>query len=129
MRSKAPLMLIELTVMLLVLALAAGLCLQVFLWADRKAEESIRQDTAMVQLQNAAEVLKHSGGDYAAAAQELGGSWDGRMLCLRQDEILVQIRPEQKDTALLGGAVLEAFFENVVIARLQVCWQEVEHGK
>ncbi len=129
MRSKAPLMLMELTVMLLVLALAAALCLQAFLWADTKAKETVNQDTAARYLQNAAEVLKNCGGDYTAAADELEGSWDGEMLRLKKGELLILVHPEERGVPLLGGAVLEALWAEKVIAQLRVSWQEVDYGK
>lgn len=128
MRSRAPLMLMELTLMLLVLALVAGLCLQAFLWADRSAGEMVSKDAAMVHLQNVAQVLRHCGGDYAAAARVLDGSWDGHTWHVDYGNIRVLVRPEEMDTAFLGGAVLEALCGEAVIADLHISWQEVDHG-
>lgn len=58
MRSKAPLILMEQLVMVLVFALAAALCLQAFVFADRTSRTNEARDRAMVEAQNAAEMLK-----------------------------------------------------------------------
>ncbi len=76
-RSRAPLALMELTVMLLVFALAAALCLQAFVASSRQAAQSQARDTAVRLAQTAAETLKAAGGTEAeaeaAAAERLGG--------------------------------------------------------
>ena len=66
-RSRAPLALMELTVMLLVFALAAALCLQAFVVSSRQAAQSQARDTAVRLAQTAAETLKAAGGTEAEA--------------------------------------------------------------
>lgn len=61
MRSKAPLMLMEQMVMLLVFALAAALCLQAFVKADAISRESEARDHAVLLCQSVAEQIKESG--------------------------------------------------------------------
>ena len=73
MRSKAPLVLMEQLVMVLVFALAAALCVQVFVLSDQTSRSYEARDRAVVAAQNAAEQLKGCGGDYAAAAERCGG--------------------------------------------------------
>lgn len=125
MKNKTPLAMIELTVMLLVLALAAALCLRAFAWADRRSEENSCRDTAVVELQSAAECLRHCGGDFEAAVSLYGGAWDGS--CWRIDCGAFEIRaiPRASGQQYLGSAVLEAEYQGRVLASLQVCWQEV----
>ena len=76
-RSRAPLALMELTVMLLVFALAAALCLQAFVASSRQAARSQARDNAVRRAQTAAETLKAVGGTEteaeASAAERLGG--------------------------------------------------------
>lgn len=60
MKSKAPLMLMEQMVMLLVFALAAALCLRAFVKADGISEQSEARDHAVVLCQNMAETIKDS---------------------------------------------------------------------
>lgn len=66
MRSKAPLALMEQAVMILVFALAAALCLRVFVWSDRAGKRLTAVDRAVVQVQNMAETLKRTGGERGA---------------------------------------------------------------
>lgn len=129
MRSKAPLALIELTVMLLVLALAAGVCLQAFQWADSRSLETRQKDTALVQLQSAAEVLKQCGGNFEAAARSHGGTWDGQCWVINGEGMTLRATPRQAGQALLGSALLQAYSEDALLLELTVCWQEVAHGE
>lgn len=70
-RSKAPLAMMEQMVMLLVFALAAALCLQAFVKSDGLSKRGESRDRAAVLCQNAAEVLRSTGGDFGAAAEKL----------------------------------------------------------
>ena len=72
MRSKAPLLLMEQMVMLLVFALAAALCLQAFVKSDELSRRSEARDRAVTLCQNAAEAVRHSGGNFNEAAETLG---------------------------------------------------------
>ena len=113
MKSKAPLALIELLIMLMVFSLAAAWCLQAFSLADRISRRSAARDSAAVQAQNAAELLQHFDGDYAAA-DHCGGSWDGETLRISFDSrwnvtasdavYLVEVLPVETDSPFLGKA-------------------------
>ena len=72
MRSKAPLALMEQVVMVLVFALAAALCLQVFVVSNRMSERNKDIDRAVLLAQNTAETLKACGG-VEEAAEVMGG--------------------------------------------------------
>lgn len=63
MRSKAPLVLMEQIVMLLVFALAAAICLQAFVKSDQLSQASAARDQAVIMAQNTAEQLKSLGAD------------------------------------------------------------------
>ena len=73
MRSKTPLTLIEMLIMVAVFSVASALCLKAFLWADNTSSDSVLNQRAMIAAQNAAETVKSCGGDYAKAAGILGG--------------------------------------------------------
>ena len=77
-RSKTPLVLMEQLVMVLVFALAAALCVQVFVLADRTSRLGEARDRALLEAQNTAEALKAGDADYftarSAAAGEAGWS-------------------------------------------------------
>lgn len=96
MKSKAPLALMEQLIMVLVFALAAALCVQVFVLSDRMSRQNEARDRAVVEAQNAAETLKSCRGDYAAAARRLGGTWNGLLWGLSYDA----------DWQVLGGGEL-----------------------
>lgn len=89
MRSKAPLILMEQMVMLLVFALAAALCLQAFVKSDALSGRSEARDKAAVLCQNAAETVRHCGGSaqnaLSKAAEELGAAYSGEFVTLSLD--------------------------------------------
>lgn len=76
-RDKTPLLLMEQLVTLLVFALAAALCLQAFVTADRRSRTMENKDRAAVLCQNAAEILRQNGGDLAAALGQVTGQQPG----------------------------------------------------
>ncbi len=134
MKHKTSLVLIEQAVMLLILAVAAALCLRVFAWSDTRATENHSKDQALLQLQSAAEVLKDHHGDFAAAAQAHGGSVHNDTWQIAFDSTWTQtnaaqaylLRAVRQDTdAYLGSARLEITDDNgVLLEALTVCWQE-----
>lgn len=90
MKSKAPLALIEQTVMALVFALAAALCVHAFVKADRISAESEERSRAALVAQDAAELIRYSGGDMGHALSQagelLGGNYEQGMLYIDYDE-------------------------------------------
>ena len=136
MKNRSTLMLLELVIMLLVFLLAAALCLRAFAWADTRSAEGSREDMALLQAQNAAEVLKSANGDFAAAAKLLGGQWDGTIWCLQFDEnwepasqggaFTLQAQQTENDKDYLGSALLRILDkQGNTLAQLGICWQEV----
>lgn len=137
MKGKTSLTLIEQAIMLLVLALAAALCLRAFVWADTYSKENSHRDRAMTQLQNAAEVLKANHGDLSAAAETLGGQaeegvwtifWDENWVQSQSpDAFRLQATPQDSETNFLGRALLELRQQDgTVLGSLQIAWQEVQ---
>lgn len=122
--------------MLLVFALAAALCLQAFSWAHRCSVEEGHKDQALLQLQNAAEVLKQYRGDLEAAAQHFGGTADAGRWTVAFDEnweqteaapaFVLTVVPQPCETDYLGEALLEVTGQDgTQLAALRVRWQEV----
>ena len=74
MKSKAPLSLMEQLIMLLVFALAAALCLQVFVLSGRVSRSCETKSQAVAAVQSAAEITKACKGDPEQLEQFLGGS-------------------------------------------------------
>ncbi len=136
MKHKAPLALMELLIMLLVFALAAGLCLQAFSTAKQVSLENTRRDCAVLQAQNAAELLKYYHGDFSAAAEHYGGSYDGSGWSIYYDEnwqmvpeqnsYLLLVEPQESGTASLGQAALTVHDrDGQLLFSLSFAWQEV----
>lgn len=125
MKNKAALTLMELSVMVLVLAICGGLCLSAFAWADTASREDASRQEALLTLQNAAEALKHTEGDVQKAA-EIFGTWEDGWKA-EGFEIIAERIPT--DLAFLGSARLEVWLDGTSLGSLTVCWQEVSYGE
>lgn len=112
MRSKTSLFLIELLVMVLIFALCAALCLQIFVRAEQISLETARRDDALLLARNAAELFR-SGSSAEEIAQTLSG------------EYTVQIEPLQTEVSGLQKARITVFFEDVPLFVLVTGRQEV----
>lgn len=139
MKNKAPLALMEQIVMLLVFALAAGLCLQMFVFASRISHRCEARDRAALTVQNAAEVWKMSGGDAQVCAKLLGGQADGDAWQISYDDAwtetsgeaayTVSVTPIQTEQPLLGCADISAeTADGDCLFRVTVSWQEGADG-
>lgn len=140
MKNKAPLALMEQMVMLLVFALAAALCLQVFVLSDWISLCCEARDHAVTAVQNTAEILKSYAGDTEACEALLGGTgddslWqigydsDWRQVPPEQAEYQILVTPVQTDSPLLGAAAVSAqTAEGDLLFQVTVSWQEVAHG-
>jgi len=138
MRSKAPLALMEQLIMVLVFALAAALCLQMFALSDRISREKEDQDRMVLLAQNAAEVIKHAGGDMLHVEQALiahfGGQVQQQLWCVCCDENLNETTGETavyrlyaqgqpSDTEGLNQALVWVTNSRHELFTLTVCWQ------
>ncbi len=140
MRSKAPLALMEQMIMLLVFALAAALCLQSFAKSDRMSERAEERDRALTVCQSAAEVIRHTGGDFTAAAKKLDAAWwDADGLTVDYDQswesnassVKYVLGISRVETGVPGLGRAEIWLYNEAaepreeLIRFQVAWQEV----
>ena len=145
MRSKAPLLLMEQMVMLLVFALAAALCLQAFVKSDSLSERSERRDRAVTAAQTAAETVRHCKGDLAQAAALLGAEQPENSEALlvaydrdwniAQDTMRYHLGVVLEDSGIdgLGRAEIwvrdeSAEEQEAELVRFEVCWQEEVGG-
>lgn len=85
-RSKTPLFLMELIIMLLVFAISAAVCLQVFAGAKRISAESQQLDFACMEAQKAAEYWKASYGDLEKTAEHMGAVAEGNSFSVYYEE-------------------------------------------
>lgn len=153
MRSKAPLTLMEQVMMVLVFALAAALCIQVFVFSGQTSRRNEARDRAVLEVQNAAETLKavgEVGGDMGyvleAAAQQMGGEVSQGLLWLDYDQnwqpvygedaarngvyrLTAQGIPAEVDGLYKAIVMVDADKGEDVLFQLEVVWQaEVSHG-
>ena len=126
MKNRASFVLMEQLVMILVVALAAVICLRAFLWSDQTSRKLAQRDEAVILCQNAAETLK-SCADVAATAEILGAEWEEDAWVIHAGEIDLEIAEtehlipglEQASVCAIHGQSEELLFS------LTVAWQEV----
>ena len=142
MKNKAPLALMEQLVMTLVFALAAAVCLQVFVFSAQMSRRNEIMDRAVLAAQSAAETVKHTRGDFQQAAQLSGGSWDRTSWSLpflktgqpaehnRDADFCLSISTVDSGHPLLGMAEITAeTADGQVLFVIPTAWQEVDvHG-
>ena len=125
MKNKTPLVFMELLVMVLVFALAAALCLNCFVYADRLSRETAARDQAAFLAQNTAETLKSCRGNLAEAAELLGGTVRDDLLTVTDGVFSVEARKQPSPNLLLGQADIQVLHSETPVFSLAVCWQEV----
>lgn len=124
MKSKAPLVMMEQLIMLLVFALAAALCLQAFVLADSQSKTTSRRDSAILEVQRTAETIKYCGGDMEKAAGILGADLDEGTLSLGCEDCSIYARSEDSGTNFLGSARVWAEDEKgQELLAVSVAWQ------
>lgn len=150
-REKAPLVLMEQLAMLLVFALAAAVCLRLFVASDQLSRQLQDQDNAAALCQSTAEALRHNGGDIPAALSEVSGADAGQREGfgyfvsygpdwsefvpngIRSASYTLRARALDSGVPGLGKAEVEAYRwqngEMQSLFRLETAWQEVMgHG-
>ena len=83
--SKAPLVLMEQVIMVLVFALVSAVCIQAFALARTTSLRMTERDHAMKVRQTLAETVKACVGDPEAVCKEIGGGIDGEQLFFYYD--------------------------------------------
>lgn len=143
MRSKAPLALMEQAVMILVFALAAVLCLRMFVWSDTASERGADRDMAVLRVQSAAELIKSEGKSgfgeeeaLKAVSSLLGGSYtdgEGFTVGYGSDwnaaegdaEYVLKASPKNSETKGLAEAVVGVYgTDGEALFEITVAWQK-----
>ena len=84
-RSKSLMLLLEITVMILIFAFCAAVCLSLFASARRISKEADEATSAAMWAQSTAEVYKSAGGDLQRTAALIGATASGDTLELGLD--------------------------------------------
>ena len=111
----------ELLVMIAVFALVAAVCVQAFVYADRLSRTQTAKAQGALIMQNAAELLKSTGGDYEAVAKALENF-------PMEEHCKVEITPLSDSDPYLASAEVRFFYQNEMLLEITVAWQEVSHG-
>lgn len=117
MKNRTSLVLMEQLMMVLVFALAAALCLSVFVKADEISRDIAYRDEAVLIAQNAAEVLKATSGDVQKVTALLGPA-------AAQKGLRLVIKERDPGVPLLGKAEIRVYLEEEELFNLQTGWQE-----
>lgn len=137
MKSKAPLVLMEQIIMLLVFALAAAICLQAFIKADALSSASANRDKAVILAQSTAELIRSNDGDLAKAAEQLAATCEQGLLQQTYDKnwqpsaaanpaFTLQAHIMPNTAPGVGSAkVLVLDEQQQTIFELDIAWQEV----
>ncbi len=132
MNRRQTLILMEITVMLLVLILVAGLSIKAFVWADTQTKMSRAKDNASICLQTVAEYLKVQKGSLENIP---GIRWENGVLLVDYDDqwktmsgegaYTLEVTFKETDLPQLGQALLQVHTRaGVLLETLEVCWQE-----
>lgn len=137
MKNKAPLSLMEQLIMLLVFALSAALCLQIYVLSGQISRSCEARGQAATAVQNTAESVKFCKGDITRYPQLLGGTGNAGSWQIGYDENWEAVSPEAApyrvliaplDISLptLGQATVSALTETGdELFSVTVSWQEV----
>ena len=140
MKNKAPLSLMEQLIMLLIFALAAALCLQIFVLSDQISRRCEAQSHAVTNVQNVAEAMKAYKGDLSryspyitptetSVPMQLGFDAQWQETNPEQAFYRIVISPQNPKIPGLGQAEISARTEkDDELFCITVCWQEVACG-
>ena len=125
MKNKTILPLLEQMIMILIFALAAAFCLQGFAAASRISKRQAVLTEAVVDVQNTAEILKSSHGDYELAADLLQGVWVDDQLQIQTDAYTVIAQEAEEESYFLASSNIQVCYEDEILYSIIVSWQEV----
>lgn len=84
--SSSGMFLCELLIAILVFAVAAAVCVRIFVFANFTATDSSTLNHAVIAAQNGAECFKATGGDLSEAAKLLGTAGNGNAITIYMDQ-------------------------------------------
>lgn len=125
MKNRTSLVLMEQMVMVLVFALAAALCLGMFVKADQTSQETQFRDEAVLLAQNGAEVMKTCTGNLEEAARLLEGTCTENEVLVESGGYTMVISLVDSDTPGLGQAEICVSMDGILVFTLRTGWQEV----
>lgn len=125
MRSKTPLVLIEQLVMILVFAMVAAICLQVFVFSDRLSRKNEILSQAVLLAQNTAEELKDSRGTILQEWNVGDGYWYLEQNIEDRKNCHIEVWKQETVVEGLQQAEVKVVDGEEILFGLVVAWQEV----
>jgi len=132
--SGSGLFLIELMLAIMIFALAAAICLRVFVASDQISAESVQLNRAVLSAQSSAESFKASGGDLNETARILSGFYEGVITEVQSDgsgrlaivhDNIVEITRSSAERGLIEGVVTVSDLSGHLIFTIPVTVTEV----
>ena len=125
MKSRSVLTQIEFTIMILIFAVSAAVCLKIFTYADTYSERNAEKNNAQIILQSSAELIKSESGNFALCAEISGGEADeSSWVIIYDDGSFMKAVRVASENPLLGKAKLQFCKNNETISALEIAWQE-----
>ena len=140
MKNRTSLTLLEMLIMILILALAAALCIRAFVYSGKLSKEDRVKAEALSMAQNAAELLKYYKGDVDEAFAQMGWScingniaeldenWEDFVVSGKADghRLTYTILVDMKEEDMLGTALISVLDSKTdeKICSIKTAWQE-----
>lgn len=127
MKNRTTLVLMEQLVMILVFALAAAICLQLFVGADRISQQTRQRDRAVELASNGAEIVKAAKGELSTVAAMLNGTLTDGAVLVETEGLSMRICLLPEEQPGLGQAQVQVLNTQTggEVFRLYAGWQEV----
>jgi len=127
MASGSGLFLIELMIGIMIFAIAAAVCLKIFVTADQTAMESRELNRAVITAQNSAEIFKAAGGDLEETARLHGEGFTGdNVFTLLTTDYIVEITKDSiRRNGLIEGTVTVSALSGYLIFEIPISVLEV----
>lgn len=124
--SKAPLALMEQSIMILVFALASAVCLQAFVYSNRLSKEGDRTEKAMNKAQTVIEYCKSNQGNLDKVCEILGGKRrdDGLALTYKEEEMELTLWLTGGTDYIEKALIIVCEPDGEEIYRTETAWQK-----
>ena len=132
MKNRSFLLLIEQQIMILVFVIACAVCIKTFAYSDLISRDNAVRDSAVTAAQNAAQCMKHTGGDIREAAALFGGRVEGDNWIIEYDSswnessenAFTLIVTVTEDDGMSGSASVTVFEGDETVYQIPAGWQK-----
>lgn len=127
-RSKAPLALMEQSIMILVFALASAVCLQAFVYSNNLSKKGDRTEIAMNKAQAVTEYCKDNHGNLDKVCEILGGERqdNGLVISYEEEEMKLILEMTERTDYTEKAVIRVCELDGGEIYRMETAWQKGE---